>query len=39
VQRLNRTRQVVIHCIGLGIDSALLRRLSEISGGVYKFVP
>ena len=39
VQRLNRTRQVVIHCIGLGIDSDLLRRLSEISGGTYKFVP
>lgn len=39
VQRLNRTRQVVIHSIGLGIDSDLLRRLSEMSGGTYKFVP
>lgn len=39
VQRLNRTRQVVIHSIGLGIDSDLLRRLSEMSGGTYRFVP
>ena len=38
VQRLNRTRQVVVHCIGLGIDSDLLKRLSAMTGGSYKFV-
>ena len=38
VQRMNRTRQVVLHCIGLGIDSDLLKRLAQISGGSYKYV-
>lgn len=38
MQRLNRTRQVVVHCIGLGIDSDLLKRLSAMTGGSYKFV-
>ncbi|MCA8973838.1 MAG: HEAT repeat domain-containing protein [Planctomycetes bacterium] len=38
VDRWNHMRQIVIHCIGLGIDSALLKRLAEESGGVYKFV-
>ncbi len=38
VRRWNRTRQIVIHCIGLGIDSDLLRRLAEETGGVYKCV-
>lgn len=38
VQRWNRVRQIVIHTIGFGIDSALLKRLAEESGGVYKFV-
>jgi hypothetical protein len=38
VQRMNRTRQIVIHCIGLGIDSDLLKRLAEATGGSYKYV-
>lgn len=38
VARWNHLRQIVVHCIGLGIDSQLLRRLAEESGGVYKFV-
>lgn len=38
VQRWNRLRQVVIHCIGLGIDSDLLKRLAATSGGSYKHV-
>jgi hypothetical protein len=36
--RRNRTRQVVVHCIGLGIDSDLLKRLAADTGGTYKFV-
>jgi hypothetical protein len=38
VRRWNRTKQVVIHCIGLGIDSDLLKRLAAMTGGSYKFV-
>ncbi|MFY9344906.1 MAG: VWA domain-containing protein, partial [Planctomycetota bacterium] len=38
VRRWNRTRQIVIHCIGLGTDSELLKRLARESGGTYKFV-
>jgi hypothetical protein len=38
VRRWNRTRQIVIHCIGFGIDSALLKRLAADSGGTYKHV-
>lgn len=38
VRRWNLRRQVVIHCIGLGIDSALLKRLAAESGGSYKYV-
>lgn len=38
VRRWNRTRQVIIHCIGLGIDSALLKRLAKESGGEYRHV-
>ena len=39
VRRWNRLRQIVVHTIGIGIDSDLLKRLAEESGGVYKFVP
>ena len=39
VRRQNRSRQIVIHCIGLGIDSQLLAKLAAESGGVYKYVP
>ncbi len=35
VARWNRTRQVRIHCIAIGADSGLLRRLAEESGGKY----
>jgi hypothetical protein len=38
VLRWNRLRQIVIHTIGFGTDSALLKRLAEESGGVYTFV-
>jgi uncharacterized protein YegL len=38
VRRWNRTRQIVIHCIGLGIDSELLKRLAADSGGMYRCV-
>jgi hypothetical protein len=38
VVRWNRTRQVVVHCIGLGLDSGLLKRLAAATGGSYKFV-
>jgi hypothetical protein len=38
VVRWNRQRQIVIHCIGLGIDSDLLKQLAASSGGTYKFV-
>jgi hypothetical protein len=35
VRRWNWQRQVVIHCISLGEDSKLLKRLSAESGGTY----
>lgn len=38
VRRWNRTRQIVIHCIGFGIDSDLLKRLAAENGGSYKYV-
>jgi hypothetical protein len=38
VQRWNRSRQVVIHCISLGLDSDLLKALAKDSGGVYQHV-
>lgn len=38
VRRWNRTRQIVIHCIGLGIDSELLKRLAADTGGQYRCV-
>lgn len=38
VRRWNRTRQIVIHCIGFGIDSELLKRLAAENGGSYKYV-
>ncbi|MFO1076335.1 MAG: VWA domain-containing protein [Planctomycetota bacterium] len=38
VVRWNHLRQITVHCIGLGIDSELLKRLADDSGGVYKFV-
>jgi hypothetical protein len=38
IRRWNRTRQIVIHCIGLGIDSDLLKRLAAENGGTYRYV-
>ncbi len=38
VQRENRTRQIVIHCISIGLDSTLLQDLAALTGGVYKYV-
>lgn len=38
VRRWNRTRQIVIHCIGFGIDSELLKRLAQEHGGTYRYV-
>ena len=38
VEDINRTRQVVIHCISIGLDSVLLKQLAAMTGGQYKFV-
>jgi len=34
----NRTRQLVIHCISIGVESKLLKDLAALTGGEYKFV-
>ncbi|MEM8884475.1 MAG: VWA domain-containing protein [Planctomycetota bacterium] len=36
IARLNRVRRVRIHCIALGYESSLLRRLAEQNDGVYE---
>lgn len=38
VMRENRTRQIIIHCISIGMKSDLLKDLAELTGGVYKEV-
>jgi hypothetical protein len=38
VQRMNRVRQIVIHCISVGRDSTLMRDLAALTGGTYKKV-
>jgi Mg-chelatase subunit ChlD len=38
VRRWNRTRQIVIHGISIGLDSELLKRLAAENGGSYKYV-
>jgi hypothetical protein len=38
VQRMNRTRQIVIHGISIGLDSDLLRELAAMSGGQYVYI-
>lgn len=38
VKRWSRERQIIVHCIGLGIDSPLLDALAKATGGVYKFI-
>ncbi len=35
IRRVNQTRRVVIHCVSLGRDSDLLRRLAAENGGTY----
>ncbi len=35
VRRENQTRRVAIHCVSIGMDSELLRRLAEENGGKY----
>ena len=35
VRRLNQTRRIAIHCVSLGMDSALLKRLAAENGGRY----
>jgi hypothetical protein len=38
VRLMNRTRQIVIHCISIGQRSALLQDLAALTGGTYKEV-
>jgi HEAT repeat protein len=38
VLRWNRQRQIVIHCIAIGTDAELLKRLAQETGGTYKQV-
>lgn len=38
VRRWNLTRQLVIHCVAIGIDSELCKRLAADSGGTYVHV-
>ena len=35
IRRVNQTRRIVIHCVSLGRDSDLLRRLAAENGGRY----
>ena len=38
ILRANRTRQIVIHCISIGMKSQLLMDLAALTGGQYKQV-
>jgi len=38
VRRWNHSRQIVIHCISIGEESPLFKRLAAESGGQYRFV-
>ena len=38
VRLMNRTRQIVIHCISIGRRSTLLSDIAKQSGGTYKEV-
>ena len=38
VRLMNRTRQIVIHCISIGQASSLLKDIAELTGGTYKEV-
>ncbi len=35
VRRENQTRRIAIHCVSVGMDSQLLRKLAEQNGGRY----
>ena len=35
VKRLNQTRRIAIHCVSIGTDSDLLRKLAAANGGQY----
>jgi hypothetical protein len=35
VRRLNQTRRIALHCVSIGLDSVLMRRLAEENGGHY----
>ena len=38
IMRENRIRQIVIHCISIGLKSTLLKDLANLTGGQYKEV-
>ena len=38
IRRRHRIRPVVVHCVSIGTESALLRDLAELTGGVYRVV-
>ena len=35
IERMNRTRKVLIHCVSVGRKSRFLRLLAEENGGIY----
>ncbi|MFM1870831.1 MAG: hypothetical protein RL398_253 [Planctomycetota bacterium] len=38
VTRWYRTKQIVVHCIAIGLESDLLKRIAEVTGGEYRSV-
>ncbi|MFK7738695.1 MAG: VWA domain-containing protein [Planctomycetota bacterium] len=38
IGRENRMRQLVVHCIAVGMESRLLRELAAMTGGEYRYV-
>lgn len=38
VTRWHRTRQIVVHCVAVGLDSHLLRGIARVTGGEYRQV-
>lgn len=38
VRRWHRSRQVVVHCISIGLESNLLKQIAEITGGEFRAV-
>ena len=35
VAKLNRKRRIAIHCVSLGVESLLLKRIAEENNGTY----